>query len=129
MATSTKLDTVASKLKKAVRIISFENFDTPSTPLFKNLNIHPLSDAIKIKHAKFMWKLFNDLLPSSISTNFHANPRTVISHQDSRLTSLERFVVFNGPKIWNEIPNSIKTKPSLDAFSKNLSKFYLSNLC
>ena len=104
MAASTKLDTVASKIKKAVRIISFENFDTPSTPLFKNLNILPLSDAIKIKHAKFMWKLFNDLLPYSISTNFHANPRTVI-------------------------PNSIKTKPSLDAFSKNLSKFYLSNLC
>ena len=128
MAASTKLDTVGNKLKKAVRIISFENYDTPSTPLFKNLNILPLSGAIKIKLAKFMWKLFNGLLPRSISANFHANPRTIISHHDSRLTSLERFVLFNGPKIWNEIPNSIKTKPSLNAFSKNLSKFYLNNL-
>ena len=47
MAASTKLDTVGNKLKKAVRIISFENYDTPSTPLFKNLNILPLSGAIK----------------------------------------------------------------------------------
>ena len=128
MAAPTKLDTVANKLKKAVRIISFERYDSPSAPLFKKLNILPLKCAINTKHAKFMWKLYNGILPNSLSTNFKTNSRTIISHYDSRLTSLNKFVLFAGPKIWNEIPNTIKTKPSLKSFSKNLSSFYIDNL-
>ena len=109
-------------VKKAVRIISFEDRYSPSTPLFKKLNILPLIFSVKSKLAKFMWKFFNDNLPTTLSENFRTNSRTFISHYESRLSSLEKFVVFEGPKIWNEIPDSIKRKPSLKTFSKLCAK-------
>ena len=116
------------KIKKAVCIISFEDSHTPSTPLFKKLNILPLTYSIKANLAKFMWKLFNEKLPTTLSANFRSNPRTHISHYESRLTSLDKFVLFEGPKIWNDIPDSIKVKPSLKTFSKSLSMHYINNL-
>ena len=120
MAASTNLESIGNKIKKAVRIISFEDSHTPSTPLFKNLNILPFTYSIKVKLAKFMWKLYNKKLPSALFANFRSNSRTHISHYESRLTSLDKFVLFEGPKIWNDVPDSIKTKPHLNTFSKTL---------
>ena len=128
MAAPTNLESIEKKLKKAVRIISFEDSHSPSTPLFKNLNILPLTYSIKTKLAKFMWKLFNDKLPTPLSANFHSNSRTHISYYESRLASLDKFVLFEGPKVWNDIPNSIKIKPSLKTFSISLLNHYMDNL-
>ena len=124
MATSTNLESIGNKIKKAVRIISFED---NHTPLFKKLNILPLTYSIEANLAKFMWKLFNEKLPTKLSANFRGN-RTYISHYESRLTSLDKFILFEGPKIWNDIPDSIKVKPSLKTFSKSLSMHYINNL-
>ena len=128
MAPTTKLDTIAKKIKKAVRIISFEDSDSHSIPLFKKLNILPLTYSIKTKHAKFMWQLYNGFLPISLSENFYTNSRTQYSTSESRLASLDKFVLFAGPKVWNDIPTNIKKKSSLNSFSKNLSKHYIQNL-
>ena len=128
MAASTNLKSIENNVKKAVRIISFEDRYSPSTPLFKKLNILPFIFSVKSKLAKFMWKFFNDNLPTTLSENFRTNSRTFISHYESRLSSLEKFVVFEGPKIWNEIPDSIKRKPSLKTFSKNLTIHYIDSL-
>ena len=128
MAASTTLESIGNKVKKAIRIISFEDSHTPSTPLFKQLNILPFSYSIKANLAKFMWKLFNDKLPTTLSANFRSNPRTHISHYESRLISLDKFVLFEGPRIWNNIPDSIKIKPSLKTFSKSLSIHYINDL-
>ena len=128
MAPTTKLDTIAKKIKKAVRIISFEDSDSHSIPLFKKQNILPLAYSIKTKHAKFMWQLYNDFLPISLSENFYTNSRTQYSTSESRLASLDKFVLFAGPKVWNDIPTNIKKKSSLNSFSKNLSKHYIQNL-
>ena len=125
MAATTNLGSIENKIKKAVRIISFEDSYTPSSPLFKKLNILPLRYSINSKLAKFMWKLYNDKLPATLSANFRSNSRTHISHYESRLTSLNKFVLFEGPKIWNNIPTSIRHKPSLKTFSKSLSIHYM----
>ena len=128
MAAPTNLVSIENKVKKAVRIISFENSYSPSTPLFKKLNILPLTYSIKTKLAKFMWKLYNNKLPSTLSANFRSNSRTHISHYESRLTSLDKFVLFEGPKIWKDIPNPIKNKLYLKTFSKSLSNHFMDNL-
>ena len=81
-----------------------------------------------MKNAIFMWKLYNGLLPNSLSSNFNTNARTQYSISESRLASLEKFVLFAGPKDWNEVPINIKEKPILSSFSKSLSKYYINNL-
>ena len=128
MASFTSLESIAKQIKKAVRIIFFEEFHSPSIPLFKKLNILPLVCSIKLRYSKFMWKLFNGLLPNSLSSYFYKNTRTQYSITESRLASLEKFVLFAGPKVWKDIPIDIKNKPSLSSFSKCLSKFYIANL-
>jgi hypothetical protein len=128
MAPTTNLDTINNKIKKAVRIISFESTDSPSIPLFKKLNILPLDHLIKMKNAKFMWKLYNGLLPDSLSSNFCKNARTQYSISESRLASLNKFVIYAGHKDWLDIPSCIKEKSSLKSFSKNLYKYYIQNL-
>ena len=128
MAADTNMDTITRKVKKAVRIISFEDSDSPSIPLFKNLNILPLTYSIKVKYAKFIWKLYNGFLPPSLTDFFYSNSRTQYSTSESRLKSLDQFVLFSGPKVWNDLPASIKKKPSLNSFSKSLSKHYINSL-
>ena len=125
MAANTNLESIENKIKKAVRIISFKDSFTHSTPLFKKLNILPLRYSINSKLAKFMWKLYNEELPDTLTVNFHSNPRTFISYQESRLASLEKFVLFEGPKIWKKIPNLIRTKTTLKTFSKSLLNHYM----
>ena len=128
MAPDTYLETVAKKIKKAVRIISFEDNDSPSIPLHKNLNILPLTCSIKVKYAKFMWKLYHNLLPISLSSNFYSNARTQYTISESRLSSLNEFVTYAGHKVWNDIPENLKDKPSLNSFSKSISLHYINNL-
>ena len=128
MAASTNLESIENKVKKAVRIISFKDRNEPSTPLFKQLNILPFTYSIKTKLAKFMWKLYNNKLPTTLSANFRTSSRTHISHYESRLVSFDKFILFEGPKIWNNIPNSIRIKRSLKTFSKSLSIHFIDNL-
>ena len=78
MCSKTTLNSININLKKAIRIISFKSKDEPSIPLFKELNILPLDNFIHFNRAnKFMWKLVNGYLPSSISDNFKQHSTSI----------------------------------------------------
>ena len=129
MAAPTNLNPLNLKLKKAVRIISFvKDSDYPSVPLFKDLKILPLTQSIEFKYAKFMWKLKNGVLPNCLSSNFTPNVRTQYSMSFSRLESVNRFILYEGPKIWNGLPVNITNKPSITSFSNSLKSHILSSL-
>ena len=49
-----KINLINSKIKKAVRIISFKESDEHSDPLFRELGILPLDKSIELKYAKFV---------------------------------------------------------------------------
>ena len=50
--------------KKAMRTITFSQFDdTPSSPLFKSLQVIKLYDLVTIYIATFMYKFHNEHLP------------------------------------------------------------------
>ena len=128
MAPTTNLNLVDKKIKKTIRIISFKDRDAPCTPLYKELKILPLNKSIELRQAKYMWKLYNGFLPQSLRSNFTPNQRTQFSTSTSRLGSLNQYILFAGPKIWNEIPHAIKKTTSLNSFSINLNKHYLHHL-
>ena len=125
MAAPTNLNSVNQKIKKAVRIISFKKSDHHTDPLFKELEILPLEKSIELKYAKFMWRLHNNFLPDSLSKNFRSNERTNFTSSISRLESLKRFILFSGPKLWNELPQCITNKPSLNSFSNSLKRYFI----
>jgi hypothetical protein len=128
MASPTNLDPLDKKIKKAIRIISFKDSDHPSAPLFKNLNILPLANSIQLRRAKHMWKLFNGFLPPSLTSQFNPNERTMFSFSMSRLVSLQGFILFAGPSVWNQIPASIQQKSSLNSFSKAVKSHLFESL-
>ena len=81
--------------------------------------------SIEHKNAKFMWRFINGFLPESLSNNLRSNQRTNYSNSISRLESLKRFIRFSGPKLWQELPHCITSKPSLKSFSNALKNYFI----
>ena len=75
MASSSSLNPVRTKINKALRIMTFNNQDSPSIPLYKELKILPLEKSYELKNAKHLWKLHNGYLPQSLASNFNVNSR------------------------------------------------------
>ena len=75
----TNLDCLNISNKKAVRLILSKNGREHASPLFKELDILPLEEHIKLKRGTFMWKLDNNLLPQSNSTWFSLNNSVIIN--------------------------------------------------
>ena len=106
--------------KKALRIITFSDFKAHSSPLFKNLNLLKLPDIIKLYTASFMHQYNKGTLPKNFN-NFFTSVRS--KHQYStRLASKSTFslpsartnygifsIRFQGPKVWNNIDESLKS--------------------
>ena len=105
--------------------MSFKDKEHPSDPLYKEFNILPLEKSFELKNAKHMWKLHNGFLPTCLSNNFQRNSRNQVSQSISRLDSLKRFSLFTAPKVWNELPQLVKSKPTLKSFSKAVQNYLL----
>ena len=125
MAAPSNLNSVNLKIKKAVRIIAFKGRDHHTDPLFKELEILPLEKSIELKNAKFMWRFVNGYLPESLSCILRSNERTNYSNSISRLESLKHFIRLSGPKLWQDLPDSITSKPSLKSFSNALKNYFI----
>ena len=119
---------ISRKTRKAIRLISFKSYDEESTPLFKQLSILPLEETLKLKQAKFIWKLQNNLLPTSLSRNFKFNSRNQLTNPLNRLTHSAKHITYAGPRLWNDVPTDIKHKVTPKAFSKAMKDNLLSNL-
>ena len=128
MAAPTNLNSIHTKINKALRIMTFKNRDSSSVPLYKELEILPLDKSFELKNAKHMWKLHNGYLPQCLSNNFNRNSRNQVTNSISRLDSLKRFSLFTAPKVWNELPQTIRSKSTLKSFSDNVKKQFLNEL-
>ena len=128
MAAPSSLNSIHSKINKALRIMTFNNRDCPSVPLYKELKILTLEKSFELKNAKHMWKFHNGYLPHSLVSNFKVNSRNQITKSYSRLESLKRFSLFTAPFIWDKLPNPTKDKQTLKAFSESSKLHLLDNL-
>ena len=127
-STVTNLNSININMKKAIRIMCFKPRDEPSLPLFKSLGILPLEKAIKLTQGTFMWKLVNNYLPSSLSSNFTSHTITVRSQfamPAPRLDLASRHINYAGIKLWYEIPVRIKQSKTPKAFSKIFEQYLL----
>ena len=106
--------------KKAMRIITFSNFDQHSTPLFRLLNIIKLYDLLTLHISVFMFKFHNRLLPSYFDFFFTQvkeihkyNTRSAANQSYYLPRARTNYGLFNirfqGPKVWNSFGKDMKS--------------------
>ena len=106
--------------KKALRTITFSEYDSPSSPLFKSLQVIKFHDLVTFHIATFMYKFHNQLLPTAFYsfftkvTNIHNYNTRLAAKQSYYLPSVRtnygKFNIrFQGPSIWNSIDKDIKS--------------------
>ena len=130
-ASMTYLTKVFKLQKRAIRIISNSSYLCHTKPLFEKYNTLNIFELYNKELGIFMYKYKKGLLPSSFDHvftelgSFHEyNTRfkTNFRHEIHKIKT-----VFNtGPKLWNNLPESVKNAINLNSFKKAISSF-LSN--
>ena len=105
--------------KKAMRIITFSEYNEHSSPLFKLLNIIKIFDLVTFHIASFMYKFHHRLLPSAFDNFF--TPIDRIHNYNTGLASKQSYYLpkartnyglfnirFQGTKIWNSMDENTK---------------------
>ena len=121
-------------MKKAVRLITFSNFDAHAEPLFKSLNILNLSNTIDLNLGKFMWEVNTKALPKSLLVSeFDQEKKSNrnITHSfkyipTCRTKYKSSFTTTSGTILWMKLPEKIKEVKSKRLFTKHL-KIHLIN--
>ena len=79
-----------------------------------------------------MWKILHKVVPNCCYIKFKMTPRNGIiavipplakSSTLRNHTLYDRSFAVQGPKLWNKVPNTVKTAQSFDSFKISLSKF------
>ena len=112
--------------KKIIRIITQSDFMAHTPPLFFQTKILAFNDIYKHVLGTYMFKQH---LTSSINYAAHSyNTRNIHNATPTfqRLSICQRSLTYNGPRLWNSIPISIKNSNTLSSFKKNY-KLYLIN--
>ena len=116
--------------KRVVRVISFQHFTAPSTPILSNLKILKLQDLFQLKLLSFVYDCINKISPAYFHSFFElvdsvhqysirqANKNNIFLTQRKTLQYGLRSVHYHGAKCWNDIPVEIKNTPTANAFRR-----------
>ncbi len=132
-ASKTILDPLFRKQKIIIRCILHQPYMSPSSPLFHSLNILKLEDLYKLQMGKLMHKHYKNKTTTSnhltgLSSIHTHNTRSMLNNNyylPSVRTNLGKTsLYFNGPKIWNSIPNKIRNSSDF-VFKRSLKKYLI----
>ena len=137
-ASKSVLQPLRTLANRAVRIITFApfgNIDVDS--IYKYLNIPKLNDIFELETGKFIYKFQNGLLPTKdIANHFELRNANVVHSYNLRdrgikmktisfkSTHGEKSIQCRGAKIWNTLPEEIRSSASINIF-KTQYKPYL----
>ena len=106
--------------KKALRLITFNNYSAHSNPIFHSLKIIKFPDLVFLQTALLMHDFYSNNLPIAFQNYFHS-VKQKHDHNTTRLASKSTYslpkartnygkfnIKFCGVKIWNEISESDK---------------------
>jgi hypothetical protein len=111
--------------KRIVRILTNSEFRAHTAPLFNELKLLDIYNLNVFYTAKFMFSYHNHLLPPSFQNLFvtshqihNYNTRNASSYRSYACnTNVKQFTaLFQGPKIWNSLPDDIKNTESYNCF-------------
>ena len=122
--------------KKAIRLMTFNSFDTSSAPLFSQLQILPLDLIYNFNISTLFHKIYKNKLPTPkglvlLSQTHNYNTRISSKsnyYQNFNSINLgQQTYISKGVKIWQTIPTDLKELP-VYAFKKKIKIFFLNFL-
>ena len=122
--------------KRIIRIITKSPFDAHTAPLFRKYHFLTLNNIYLLQVALFMFSVHSNSTPEIFQTMFSRNFETHhyrtrqandFKVHFSRTNILKFSIVSFGPKLWNSLPNELKTKYSLPCFKSNLKKYLINS--
>ena len=122
--------------KRALRVMTFSNFRTPSKPLFKRLEILNGFDLAKFQLCELAYRHSNSMLPdifcnlfTSVDSVHNYNTRSKSNKclflPRQNLNCGKFGVKYAGATSWNELPTHIKTSSSHSIFKTQLKTHLL----
>ena len=122
--------------KKVVRAITGSDWLAHTSKLFKSNDILKFSDLYNFTLGVFMFNVYN-----SVKANFNLyreifNDFSFTHDYDTRgsnrfklpfyrLGQCQRFVFYQGAKLWNILPDDFKCQKTVNAFKKNFKKYFI----
>ena len=131
--------TVWSGTSKSIihKLLLVQNFSARKfehiTPTLKDLNLLPVSNLLRIRHAVLMDKCMNNLAPDYLTCLFKKRSRI---HQHNtrnsknldipkcRTAKAENSFSYRGVSVWNSFPSEILNSPSMSVFKRKLKSHY-----
>ena len=111
--------------KRAIRIVSGAGFLDHTTPLFHNNKILKLDDLYKHRLGCFIYENQHLLGNHTRSHNYETRNRDSLLFPRERLRSSEQSVIYNCLRIWDSLPNDIKTCRTFSNFKYRYKNFLL----
>ena len=122
---STHLEKLIVQHKRAIRIISDSDFYAHTTPLFHQLGLLKFPDIYRYFVALYMYKSQTESLQTR-QHRYETRNRDFIRPTFHRLTLSQHALSFNGPSVWNSVPDSLKPIYTLPKFKHKLKSHLLS---
>ena len=127
---STSAERLQKLQNRAARVITRQNYDIRSHNIRKTLKWETLEER-RFKHkATMMYKTQNNSAPTCLQNLFREKDNSVYNLRNNnnqlvlgipRTEYLKRAFVYNGARIWNQLPEYIKQAKSLSSFKRELS--------
>lgn len=120
--------------KKALKIALKLPMRTPTDCLFNTARVLTLAGINRVQTAIFMYKYSNNLLPTSFSNKFvvvsslHNYSTRSSSHLDINMAHFQIYKLsmqYKGPKLWNNLPTTLKECQSLNSFKTAVKNFFI----
>ena len=135
-ACKTLLNRLRLLQKRALRLLTLSHYLTPTSPLFRNLNLLKLDDMHCLEVAKFMFNVKMRLSPQIVLLNFTVidltlqkyNTRSknyfLVPHYRTnlRLSSIN----ISGPILWNSLPICIQDSLTIGVLKRNYTALLFS---
>jgi hypothetical protein len=120
--------------KRIVRVLTNSNHRAHTAPLFSKLKILNIYQLNSFYIGKFMFSYHNQLLPPSFLNLFITNneihdynTRNASSYRAHACrTNVKQFtILFQGPKLWNSLPESVKCAQTINCFRNRILRYLL----
>ena len=134
---ATKLDRIYKLPKKNCRLITFSNFTAPSRPLFQHLSMLSVYDKYKYQLLIQVYKSSHNLIPNHYSCQYYIKNSSIYQHNTRQQNNLhipkcrsrtcirQNTIIYQGPKLWNALPDGMKSSNSFNIFKKQLRHYIL----
>ena len=131
---STNIERLSKLQKRAARIILKADFMTPSSYMFEQLSWLSIPKRFMYNKAAFAYKALNNLTPAYISNLLRPISKThsrslrstengLLSIPRSRSALFDRSFSHSAAKLWNTLPQNIRTASSFNEFKGYLRDY------